>query len=274
VFTEITEPKCADGAPACHHSFSGSGQIDLFHTLESPPGDPFGLAYLLYSTVEASLMRIVIVDERVAEAMINEENVLFGDLHTKLLNARIYPMFQIQPGTESDTIPLSPAVGEALANVQDEFNRYNKKTRVQNGKFGLKKGESDLSTGEGFHLGDDAPKSRAIRPFMKEQITSRTVLLSAIAPISYVDALVIHEGVADIISSKLGDDWDSSDILAVFSETPGIIRTSGRGSQTRHLDSSLPFVEFTVVGATTYQNLNKVGLSRSLLGVRKGEHDQ
>jgi len=271
VFPEVPEPSSADGAPACYHSFSGSGQIDLFHTLESPPQDPFGLAYLIYSTVEASLMKIAIVDERVAEAMINTQELLFGDIHTKLLNTGIYPLFQIQPGNKSKPIHLSPAVGEALSKVESEFNKFDETANVWNGRFSLPESSAGLSSGEGLRLISDLSLNRTIQPFIKSgrkdnSVTS--VMLSPLNTNSHIDALVIHEGVADVISSKLGDRWKPTDILSFFSESPCIIRTSGRGSQTRHLDSSLPFVEFTVLGTTTYQNLNKVALSRSLLGAR------
>jgi hypothetical protein len=76
------------------------------------------------------------------------------------------------------------------------------------------------------------------------------------------DVLVIHEGLLDLAHGN----WHV--VLQPIIEIPRIVRSSGKGSASRHNLDHLPFLESTVLIGATHQQLNKVSFGASLLGIR------
>jgi len=97
--------------PRCYHTFSGSGQIELFNALDTPPKDDFGLAFHIYSLLEASLMTVVVVDERLAESMVVGGALATGQL-IRLQRSGIFPLFQIRGGGPKRTDVPCPRMSE------------------------------------------------------------------------------------------------------------------------------------------------------------------
>jgi hypothetical protein len=80
----------------------------------------------------------------------------------------------------------------------------------------------------------------------------------------FVDAIVIHEGIADAFFKE--GYWQEGDHLRLYSLLPFVVRTSGRGRESRHLGQTLPFIELNVLSDSCYGSLNKVKLAKALLG--------
>jgi len=78
------------------------------------------------------------------------------------------------------------------------------------------------------------------------------------------DALVVHEGVLDLFRGW----WQSGREGDFYRQTPFFVRTSGRGSGSRHDGDHLPFLEFSELSQNTYQSQNKLSLAKSLLSLR------
>ena len=80
------------------------------------------------------------------------------------------------------------------------------------------------------------------------------------------DFLIIHEGVTDrLANAKI---WCPNAHQEIYRWCPAIIRTSGRGSTPRNLSEALPFLEFSELSDTTYQQLNKIALTKGLMSLR------
>lgn len=79
------------------------------------------------------------------------------------------------------------------------------------------------------------------------------------------DVLLVHEGVMDMLN-KEGKWIKDEDTPKLFSLAPFIVRTSGRGRETRYLHDAISFLEFNEVSGNTYQEMNKPRLVKSLLG--------
>lgn len=242
---------------AAYHDFSGGEQVALFQMLDSPPAEEFSRALLIYTVVESLLTRVVIVDERVAEATVEGNKVgkqrVCGGKTSRLQATRIYPIYSIQTEAEdtkaSTSYPLSDMVDKAL-----------KATLAENGVPGS----------EGLEL---APVSRnpelvAMRIAVRDgdEGNPRIKLLSQdeLRP----DCLVLHEGVVDIVHDKKG--WPPGLHRQLHSICPWVVRTSGRGSMSRHLGNELPFLDFSELSDTTYRQLNKVTLAKGILSLRGG----
>lgn len=251
----ITEPNDLYSSPACYHRFSGSGQIDLFQSLETPPTDPFGFAFFIFSLLEASLLNVVVVDERVGEAMV-EVSDLFGDKHRHLQLARIFPLFQIHTGNSisSEKDALSPKLKDTLREMKND----------QGWAFrdGL-----DLFE-EGLYINDN---ENPIQPIIKwkknadstDQITTFKDFKDSRT--SHIDIVIMHEGLVDTQQKE----WKEHKYpCPLFSRIPYFVRTSGRGAGSRHNNDSLPFLEFSELSNTTYHSLNKLSLGRSLMNLK------
>ena len=78
------------------------------------------------------------------------------------------------------------------------------------------------------------------------------------------DVVVIHEGVADTLHNS--GRWNADDVARLYECAPAVVRTSGRGHISRYLARWLPFVEFNEISANIYKSLNKLALTKSLLG--------
>ncbi len=238
-----------------YHPFSGSEQISLFQLLESPPLENFSRGFLIFSVAEALLTRIAIVDERLADATLYwaaQQPWVFDRAGSaeKMHMARIIPIYSIHSevltagGTSEPTRHfLSDSVRRAF-DVQQDLDR------------------------EGIHLS----------PYQRLQMPSP--LITGIVPrgsCALVDAraeqpefrpdiFVIHEGVTDLLFEKGA--WPLEAHQEIFSYCPFVVRTSGRGSISRHLSGILPFLEFSELSDATYQQMNKVALAKGLMALR------
>ena len=79
-----------------------------------------------------------------------------------------------------------------------------------------------------------------------------------------MDAIVIHEGITD--SFFKDGFWQKDDHLRLYSLLPFVVRTSGRGRESRHLGQTLPFIELNVLSDSCYGSPNKIKLAKALLG--------
>ncbi|RMG27688.1 MAG: hypothetical protein D6732_19885, partial [Methanobacteriota archaeon] len=83
----------------------------------------------------------------------------------------------------------------------------------------------------------------------------------------YSDVLVVHEGVFDLLQKEKNMNWDPDEhVSRLLAKASFVVRTSGRGRETRHLHDSISFVEFNEVSGNVYQELNKPRLVKALLG--------
>ncbi len=81
------------------------------------------------------------------------------------------------------------------------------------------------------------------------------------------DVLLIHEGVMDLLSNNEVGIWQrEKDAPKLFAHAPFVVRVSGRGRETRHLDDAISFLEFNELSGNTYQEMNKPRLVKALLG--------
>jgi hypothetical protein len=79
-----------------------------------------------------------------------------------------------------------------------------------------------------------------------------------------MDAVIVHEGITDALhANKL---WDKGDHRWLYSRVPAIVRTSGRGRESRQLGDELPFIELNVLSDSCYGSRNKIRLARAVLG--------
>ena len=228
----------------CIHEFSGSENVSLFQALESPPKEPFSFAWFIYSLLESTLLTVAIIDERVAGA------ALVPDMLRELTRARTFPAFSLRPDYKGSRIWLDPGSENKLSDKP---------------LFAIRRLEELLCEGV-FATALPAEMMLAYQTKTDErQVSKPTKAVSRDHPIGELDAVVIHEGVVDMIHNS--NAWSEKKELGLFSLAPRVIRTSGRGAQARHLSPALPFMEFSELSETTYRVLNKYSLGKAVLGV-------
>nr|VFK10107.1 MAG: hypothetical protein BECKLPF1236A_GA0070988_100329 [Candidatus Kentron sp. LPFa]VFK26097.1 MAG: hypothetical protein BECKLPF1236C_GA0070990_100308 [Candidatus Kentron sp. LPFa] len=224
----------------CIHEFSGKENLSLFQSLESPPQEPFSFAWFVYSLLESALLNVAIVDERVAGAAVGP-----GILRP-LNRAGIFPVFNLRDN--GNRTPLDPSLEAKLSDS-------------------ITDGSKEELKSEGVTL---SPPAIALA-CQKQNDVEKTVHppnknADKSHPIHPLDAVIIHEGVVDVVLGK--SVWKKEGLEQnLFALAPRVIRTSGRGSQPRHLSPRLPFMEFSELSETTYRALNKLILSKAVLGV-------
>ncbi len=220
--------------------------LSLFQSLESPPSSSFGFALFVYQAVEGALTQVAILDERVAQSTIAEDNgKLVSGLYEKrhVLNvAGLFPLYSFVKDGRTP-VRLSLRIEKAIDSTPNELWWK--------------------PAGEGLHFdGRRVEIDSLIRTGDYEN--------SVKVMVTDVDVLVVHEGVADRLHSERV--WDSEDTKFLFGCSPYVVRTSGRGRESRHLKNSLPFLEFTEVSENVYGSLNKVALVKALLGCSGNTH--
>nr|VFJ43696.1 MAG: hypothetical protein BECKDK2373B_GA0170837_100627 [Candidatus Kentron sp. DK] len=224
----------------CIHEFSGKENLSLFQSLESPPQEPFSFAWFLYSLLESALLDVAIIDERVAGAAAGP-----GILRA-LNRAGIFPVFNLRDN--GNRTPLDPSLEAKLGDSITDGS----KEQLQKEGVTLSPPAIDLAC----QKQNDVEKT--VHPPSKNADKS--------SPIHPLDAVIIHEGVVDVVLRK--PVWKKEGLEQnLFALAPRVIRTSGRGSQPRHLLPRLPFMEFSELSETTYRALNKLILSKAVLGV-------
>ncbi|MDD5266660.1 MAG: hypothetical protein PHO08_05975 [Methylococcales bacterium] len=221
--------------------------LTLFQSLESPPNSAFGFALFVYSLVEGALTRIAILDERVAQSTTDNKDHLFGVEQHRYQIAEIYPLFTFRreghtPVRVSARIEI---LAEKTKNWWGDSDEAEKKWREL----------WEESNAEGLHFGVDCKINTVVNldDFGYESL--------CVEQLKDIDVLVVHEGVADQLGGKI---WNADDTRTLFSTAPFLVRTSGRGSESRHLKNVLPFLEFTELSSNTYQNFNKPGLIKAI----------
>jgi len=253
------------------HHFSGN-EISLYQMLESPPPNGFGFSFFMFSLLEACLTNIVTLDERVADATLKKDRrgkmrpdrTLDGKLGI-MRKSGIHPLFSI--GTTGQQVEgeleepsrsslmkkfITPNIIDYLLSLFDSKNDNSKNSA------------KELLRNEGIRFGKQP-----------EGITVQEISIEGDDPklenINNPDILVIHEGITDSLAKQ--DLWDKGDHFALYSLMPGVIRTSGRGNQSRELGSELPFIELNVLSDSCYGSLNKIKLARALLSAVGGDSE-
>ena len=188
-----------------YQGMGGEEGLTLFQSLTSPPQSGLGFGLFVYSLAEGALTKVYTLDERVAEAVSDDDGTVDNDNVSAYKNANIIPLFRFDGNKE---FYISKA-------------KYNVNTNV----FKLNKS-----------LFDDT------------------------------DVLLIHEGVMDLLSKKVVDIWQRErDTPKLFAHAPFVVRVSGRGPKTRHLDDAISFLEFNELSGNTYREMNKPRLVKALL---------
>jgi hypothetical protein len=250
--------------------------LNLYQALETPPGSSFGFGFFIYSLAEAALTRVAVLDERVAQSTLTDGRILTSrSLDGTFQKAGIIPLYCFKRDDEKwpdglssptleerSTLPfgflsqtLLDAARETVALIKDEAEpkgdaipKIAKYLDVWS-----REGLMISKTGSSLHFGylaDDAA------PAISDDL------------LSDVDVLVIHEGVTDILQDQ--SRWKTGDRQKLYDCAPAIVRTSGRGHDSRYLGEFLPFVEFTEISGNIYRSLNKLALAKAVLGSAGG----
>ena len=231
---------------ACYHPFGSDWDAHFYQSLEAPPSDPFSFAFFIYGLVEGCLSRLAIVDERVAESAIAGQSIV-GERQLDYIRAGILSLTSLHapnPASAGGTRRFcSFALQEAASQTQPcstcsaDGNKPQRFCEV-----------------EGVHL--IAPAKVCVAFAGRE---GKVVHQEQ----HEVDAVIIHEGVVDLLWKD--GLWKQELDSELYSLTPRVLRTSGRGSLSRRLSFNLPFLEFSVVCGCTYVGFNKVRLARAVL---------
>jgi hypothetical protein len=80
------------------------------------------------------------------------------------------------------------------------------------------------------------------------------------------DVLIVHEGALDILQGKDGIEWKPEYDSFLYEIAPFVLRTSGRGRETKNFQTTVPFIEFHIVSSAVLTSRNKYGLIRGVLG--------
>ncbi len=258
-----------------YHKF-GVSQLGLYQALETPPKEGVPFVFFLFSLLEGSLLNVLTLDERVADATIRDGR--FDDSFDRgvllpMRNAGIHPLYafrrddrvvshadecpMLETGASSDVIPfLSPNVKVAMELLAKDNSDY-EDIPVYEGVRYLEDGIVEFRT--------DRRKEDGFTTSMWTCWQGRSA--SDPVPDAIVrvpDAIVIHEGLTDAWSKrhlwKKGEDH-----LPMYQVVPAVVRTSGRGRQSRELGDVLPFIELSVLSDSSYGSLNKPKLARAVL---------
>jgi hypothetical protein len=279
---------------AAYHPFSGSEQVLLFQLLDSPPHNDFSRALMIFSVAEALLTRVVVVDERLADATASKKDLqatwtLFQAKTERLQKARIYPLYSVE-SENSDKYGAIKGLYHALSDTAWEGLNN---TKVENPNHPItemegmtispisllhpdrrKERDVQVTNIKASEASDESQKtfkrtsqSQAVygERIKKDpdNITANHAMLSDSDP---PDFIVIHEGVTDMLASVGA--WPKDAHEELFNLCTCIVRTSGRGSVARHLNNYLPFLEFSEISDTTYRQMNKIALGKGLLSLR------
>nr|VFK24672.1 MAG: hypothetical protein BECKMB1821G_GA0114241_100937 [Candidatus Kentron sp. MB] len=249
--------RALDSGIRCIHEFSGANNIALFQSLESPPQEPFSFAWFIYSVLESALVNVAIIDERVAGAAADSKVL------KNLNRAGVFPVFSLRERDGGDV-----ADGNDMSDGSARFwlNDPSLESKLCAGPAPIQeKRRKELET-EGVELSVPSVALACQSTGAQRKVCSPTEEVDANNLVHTLDAVIIHEGVVDVV---LGNPfWEKEGAENnLFALAPRIIRTSGRGSQPRHISPSLPFMEFSELSENTYLALNKLKLGKGVLGV-------
>lgn len=240
----------------------GANSLNLYQSLESPPENSFGFGFFIYSLAEAALTRIAILDERVAQSTI-DGNALLNAGERKLQKAGIFPLFSYKYNEDATQISSKDNTKKTDCNYLDNGFLSQTLMKASNRTICLFKSDVDklkiykgIFEKEGLFI--DQTTSKINAAYLKGE--GQPDILKNYE----IDIFVIHEGVTDMLESQKR--WAPNDVWKLYDNVPMVIRTSGRGSISRHLGAFLPFVEFTELSENTYRSLNKLALAKAMLG--------
>jgi hypothetical protein len=261
---EIGEITGLESGPRFYQKLTGTLTPQLFRLLTHPPTSSFAFSFFILGLVEACLSQVMMVDERVAADLLfsgGQGDRLDPDEFKRTLcehqKAGVFPVFKFgAKGDESgkyysrrhqaaleELWKNTPSAaldreGVRFATTSDETSEL--KVLVQSAEQGLQLYEISKETGCSYQNTDQKCDLRC-------------------------DALVIHEGALDLLRDGKGKAWESKFLKYLYSVSPAIFRTSGRGRQTRQFEPSTPFVEFSEVSSAVLTARNKFLLVRCLL---------
>lgn len=244
---ETRKPFAKPKELAAYQEFGSKYSIKLFQTLESPPTSKFGFRLFVLGLLESSLMKVVIVDERVADAIYDREKGFDTGARDLLRNVNCFPVFSVR--AESDGKMMRRFVSETIGQRSEETNKPD---------------WEKIDEAEGLYLAED--------PYINSHVSG--VLSSTVETLDQsdaVDTVIIHQGVIDILDQNhlwLGEGHNDYHLHLLHKLSPSIIITSGRGRTIRHVENKeIPFVEFSIIKDNTYAGLSKYHLVRSILSV-------
>ncbi len=226
-----------------HNVGSNKAGVDnkkIYETLSSPPQDGFGFDYFLLGLIEAGLTKVVVIDERVAEAAIdlNRNNTC---RHLNELNKVLcYPLFAMRNGSACEATPLTQAL---ICHYKERMD-----TKVL------------LDCADTFIIKSD------------KQGDATNVELDK------PDIIVLHNGIVEkVFKETFGNDDDSTtvqEIKQLYTLIPSVVITSGRGKVMKDVvPADSPFIEFSTVRENTVQTISKYHLVRSLMSTKGVENE-
>lgn len=221
----------------------GQHHLGLFNLLAKPPKDKFILSFLLLGLYEAAQLRVLIVDERVAEYVICSDG------------------FVKSTGQEAGTLlgfRNDAAVDLAFSFVQNKLRIYLSDAIEYTANY--------LHCNEGIQLA-------ALKAYIQRQgsiSSSDWVTPDSSAPI---DVIVVHRGIVDRLKNKQlwkFNEGRSASLTALKQFAPAVVITSGSGAgpdiAARQMPPGQRFVDFSGISQNLYPEFSKYHLSRILLG--------
>ena len=247
----------------------GAKSLRTLQLIDNPPADEFHFALLLLGLVEAGLTRVILIDERVGEAAMQLSGREFDRmtqqiLHDKLNAAGCFPLYSVRD--QQTRTFISSRIEEAVKADQEA-------ARAGGGAAAPK---LPLPSGEGLVF-EDVSKSgvmfRVPQPTDDDENDVSEVAVRALGdPALGCEFVVIHQGVIDRVhevpSCEDGRSASRDWLRDLYSITPSVVITSGRGRRVRHAPKDCPFLEFSIVKLGTYPEVSKYDLVSALVSAK------
>jgi hypothetical protein len=225
-----------------------------------------GFAYFVLGLLESARTKVVVVDERVADAVTSAGNDADAEranrayqLRCDLTNAGVYPVYRLFLRDVNKELPhfVSPQRGGVPLRETEGIDEEQQEAQEIEMAFGIPRDEGlRLQETDALNVWD-----------------SDGSLIDASISHRQPDIVVIHHGLIEHLLEK--DIWISGKensgrtphLKRFFRLVPRIVITSGRGkNQDNHGDlEGLPFIDFSVIRDYTYTEMSKFHLTRALL---------
>jgi len=256
-------PISIKGDLACYHEVSHTHALRLHQSLESPPQNSFGVAYFVLGLLESALADILIVDERLAEACFKKSSddadglAVDSFLYERLRNAGIHAVYSFHTNIATKN--------KKRIFISDSIKETNKYLKNEGGSW-------ELSNKEGIHLTEYNGESE----YYVNVHRSNKGYKEGVDKFDYekgsrnADFIILHQGVLDRLSSRKPSRWrGKKDMEALYTFSPSIVITSGRGRNFREgvTPETTPFLEFSTIRESTYAEISKFHLARTLFSV-------
>lgn len=250
---------------------SGDTTAKTFNALAHPSSDAFAFNSFLLALYEAGMGKVVVIDERVAEAAMqvlspktvesthHDYRAEYPLRHDALNAANCYPQYSVRravlggvtvhPICASHSSPNEMAT--AVAGDRVDRNRL------------------PIPPDEGIDLDDPRRGTLWCRPLVasngKVRIEGESRQIESVKP----DFVIIHQGLIDTLFQSVTEDAVREWFRQLYRVAPIVVVTSGRGvvRKTRVLPK-LPFVEFSVIKNALYPELCKPDLIATLASAK------